>query len=107
MQGITPSALERMQHTLDQMPKPGVLVAVSKCEGDDFLYVVLVERYNDEMSERSDWVTWWWNDQSQGFSTGHYHRSELRAILDFIERSKSSWNYERKMAKWGEEPIAK
>lgn len=102
MQSLNPAAVERMQHALDKMSKSGILVSVSKCEGDDFLYVVLVERYTDIQSEKVDWVTWWWNDQSEGFSSGHYFQNECQAMIDFCERSKRGWNYDRKMVLWAE-----
>ena len=56
------------------------MYAVAKCEGDDFLY-----------------------DESRGFSSGHYHSSDLQAMSDFLERARSGWNYERKMRDWTEQ----
>lgn len=99
MQEINRSAIERMRQKLDRMlSTPGVLVAVSKCDGDDFLYVVLVERFDDTTGKTKDWVTWWWNDQSHGFSSGHYFNCDVLGMQDFLERARHGWNYERKAA---------
>lgn len=34
----------------------------------------------------NEWVTWIYNRESGGFTSGHYHRTLKAALLDYLER---------------------